>query len=74
MFARAVDVRCYRRMASVLDEEGRSEGGRVRKKSGVSGRQSVLQACMQAHSGIDCVAAKASPPAKFQNGPAALSC
>jgi hypothetical protein len=26
----------------------------VRKKSGVSGRLSELQACMQAHSGIDC--------------------
>lgn len=52
----------------------RSEGAGVRKKSGVSGRLSELQACMQAHSGIDCCNADASPPAKFQNGPAALPC
>jgi hypothetical protein len=74
MFARRWMRLCYRLISSALAEERRSEGARVRKKSGVSGRLSVLQACMQAHSGIDCVAAKASPPAKIQNGPAALSC
>lgn len=31
----------------------RSQGAGVRRKSGVSGRLSELQACMQAHSGID---------------------
>lgn len=74
MFARAVDLLCYRLMSSRLGEE---EGVRERareKMSGVSGRLSALQACMQAHSGIDCCNARESPPAKFQNGPAALSC
>jgi hypothetical protein len=46
----------------------------VRKKSGVSGRLSV-QAGMHAGAlGHRLLQRRESPPAKFQNGPAALSC
>ena len=62
MFARAEEgaaiVSCRvggtKRGETRKEKRERSQGAGVRRKSGVSGRLSELQACMQAHSGIDC--------------------